>query len=121
MATRSPACTPRPCNAPTSRRHRCAISPYVSDTEPQTTAVRSAATCVARRRGEIIVAMALLLRSRVGATLHQHEVVAVDRLVGRPRQHLAHLRALPPHDLPELRRRVVHDALADDRRPLRDV
>src|SRR6476660_6777770 len=53
--------------------------------------------------------------------LHQHEVVAVNGLLARARQHLADLDALEAHDPPQLRGRVVADALADHEVGLRDV
>ena len=43
----------------------------------------------------------------------EHEVVAVHGLLGRPRQHLAHLGRLQALHLPQLGGRVVADPLAD--------
>ena len=51
----------------------------------------------------------------------QHEVVAVDRLVGRARHDLAHGGGLHPLDLAELVGGVVADPLADDDRAVRDL
>src|SRR3954465_8900667 len=61
------------------------------------------------RQGSETVGDATAIDSK---SLGEHEVVPVDRFLGRARQHLAHLGGLAPHDPPPLGRRVVADPLA---------